>query len=104
MDDFDKAIQLGYDAPHAYSSRGMFHAAMGKFDEAISDYTTALEKNSDNEDVSPYITRGGLRDASRIQKGDRRLQRSLSEQAGRADVYQQRAVALKLDGQLGCGD
>jgi tetratricopeptide (TPR) repeat protein len=42
--DYDMAIQLGYQEPHAYSSRGLFHAALGQYESAVKDYTTAIEK------------------------------------------------------------
>ncbi len=45
LDDFNKAIELGYDAAHAYMSRGLFYAAKGEHDKAIADYTIAIEKD-----------------------------------------------------------
>lgn len=101
LDDFDQAIKLGYDAPHAYSSRGMFHAAMGDFDEAIADYTTALQRDKDKEDFSPLLNRAAVymtlqRFTDAIADYDEVIRRKPEM----ASAYQQRAVAHKLSGQL----
>ncbi len=53
---FNKAIELGYAEAHAYSSRGLFHAAMGEYEAAIADYTKAIEK--DPKDEVPLVNRG----------------------------------------------
>ncbi|WP_417748963.1 tetratricopeptide repeat protein [Rosistilla oblonga] len=101
LDDFDRAIKLGYDAPHAYSSRGMFHAAMGDFDEAIQDYTTALKRDKEKEDFSPLLNRAAVymtlqKFPDAIADYDEVIQRK----PDLASAYQQRAVAHKLSGNL----
>ncbi len=53
IEDFDKAIELGYEQAHAYASRGMFLASRGDFAKAIEDYNRALEL--DLEDQSPLV-------------------------------------------------
>ena len=58
LQDFDKAIELGYTEGHAYTSRGLFHAEMGNFDEAIADYDKALEV--DPESIAPVINRAAV--------------------------------------------
>lgn len=97
--DFDKAIELGYEAAHAYSSRGLYHAAAGNFAEAIADYTAAIEK--DAEDIGPRINRAAAylatrRFADAIADYTAAIERHPENPA----FYQQRAVALKAAGQL----
>ena len=58
MGDFDKAIQAGYKEPHAYSSRGLFHASLGNYDKALADYDMAIEQGAD--DASPHINRAAV--------------------------------------------
>jgi tetratricopeptide (TPR) repeat protein len=59
LEDFDKAIELGYEQPHAYASRGLFLASSGELDKAIADYNKALEL--DPEDISPLINRAAAK-------------------------------------------
>lgn len=94
LDDFNKAIELGYVEAHAYMSRGLFYAARGEHDKAIEDYTTAIEK--DPKDVSPLINRA----AAYILKGQ--VENAIKDYnlaiEGRTNdpiLYQQRAVAFK---------
>lgn len=99
LDDFNKAIELGYQAAHAYMSRGLFYAARGEHDRAIEDYTTAFEK--DKEDISPLINRA----AAYILKGkaEEAIQDYNVAIQGRSNdpiLYQQRAVALKAMNKL----
>ena len=62
--DFDTAIEIGYREPHAYVSRGLFHASMGHYDQAIADYDEALKL--DPEATAPLINRA----AARMGKGE----------------------------------
>ncbi|QDV71030.1 TPR repeat-containing protein YrrB [Rosistilla carotiformis] len=101
LDDFDRAINLGYDAPHAYSSRGMFHAAMGDFDEAIKDYTTALERDTEKEDFSPLLNRAAVyMTLQNFPAAITDYDEVILRKPDLASAYQQRAVAHKLNGDL----
>lgn len=101
LDDFDKAIELGYDAPHAFSSRGMFYASMGKFNEAIKDYTTALAKDKEKEDFSPYLNRAAVFMSLRqFKDAIADYDSVIKAKPELASAYQQRAVAHKLNGSL----
>jgi tetratricopeptide (TPR) repeat protein len=97
--DFDEAIELGYQEPEAYSSRGLFHAALGNFDKAIADYTTAIERGA--EDEAPYINRAAVHMSQ--QNYDAAIEdytRAIRIRANSPTVYQQRAVAYKLKDDL----
>jgi tetratricopeptide (TPR) repeat protein len=97
--DFNKAIELGYVEPLAYSSRGLFLAAMGEYDAALADYTRAVEKDVSNDVLivnraSVYMSMGKYEDA--VQDYNRAI-----EANGRSAVYfQQRAIAQKLLGNV----
>ncbi|QDT11062.1 tetratricopeptide repeat protein [Stieleria marina] len=97
--DFDKAIELGYDEPHAYTSRGLFHAAMGKHEAAIKDYNKAIVKDPD--DAAPYINRAAVY----MQKGSFAsaaddYTTALESNKGDAGLLHQRAIAWKSAGEL----
>ena len=97
--DFDRAIELGYDASHAFMSRGLFYASQGNQEKAIEDYTKAIEK--DLKDTSPRINRA----ASYVLIGKHDLaiddySKAIESQPANAILYQQRAVAYKALGQL----
>ncbi len=97
--DFDKAIELGYEAAHAYSSRGLYHAAAGNFAEAIADYTVAIEK--DAEDIGPRINRAAAFLATRrFADAIADYTAAIEQDPENPAFYQQRAVALKAAGQL----
>lgn len=97
--DYDHAIELGYRDSEAYSSRGMFHAALGNYDQAIADYTAAIERGKD--DPAPYINRAAVYmtqqnfDAAITDYG-----RAIEIRSDNPTVHQQRAVAYKLKGDL----
>lgn len=95
--DFDAAISLGYDEPHAYASRGMFLASTGKFEAAIEDFTTAIVK--DPKDTACYLNRAGVymtvKDyANAIKDYDA----ALTIDPDQSTMFQQRAIAKKLSG------
>ena len=106
--DFNKAIELGYEEPHAFSSRGLFHAALGDFEKAIADHSLAIEKqtarvDSDGEerDAVPYINRA----AAYLAIGN--LDAAINDYSVAIEIrpedpvlYQQRAIAKKEAGQL----
>lgn len=95
--DFDRAIELGYDAAHAYTSRGLFHAEVGNFDKAIADYSTALEK--DPEEISPLINRAAVHMARKDYSAaidDYTL--ALEKKKNNLALLQQRGVAYKAAG------
>ncbi len=97
--DFDKAIEIGYQSPHAYASRGMFHASMRNYDRAISDYSIAIEKNPKDDAsflnrASVYMTSGKVNEALDD------YTRAIELKPANAVLYQQRAVAYKIAGKL----
>ena len=97
--DFDKAIELGYDAAHAYTSRGLFHAEAGNFDKAIADYAKAIEK--DPKDTAPLVNRAAVQMA----KGDHQAAiddytKALEQKPDNIALLQQRGVAFKAAGKL----
>jgi len=99
LEDFDKAIELGYTEAHAYSSRGLFHAAMGNYNDAIADYDRATE--IDPEDIAPIINRA----AARISKGDfvaavADYTLAINKKQNSVSLLHQRAIALKAAGKL----
>lgn len=99
LEDFDNAIELGYTESHAYSSRGLFHAAMGNYADAIADYDKAIE--IDPEDIAPIINRA----AARISKGDfvaavADYTLAISKKPNSASLLHQRAIAHKAAGKL----
>lgn len=99
LEDFDKAIDLGYQAPHAYTSRGLFHAEMGNFDEAIADYNEALRL--DPEDLSPLINRAAVYMSQReFLHAAADYTRVLEERKESVSLLHQRAIALKAAGRL----
>ncbi len=97
--DFDKAIELGYDAAHAYISRGLFHASVGNLEKSIQDFTKAIEK--DPKDDASYINRA----AAYVQSGNldaaiADYNEAIQRKPKNAALYQQRAVAKKIAGRL----
>jgi len=95
--DFDQAISLGYDEPHAYVSRGMFLASTGKFEAAIEDFTTAIVK--DPKDTACYLNRAGVymtvKDYANAIKD---YNAALTIDPDQSTMFQQRAIAKKLSG------
>ncbi len=99
VEDFDQAIKLGYEEPHAYSSRGLFHASIGNFDNAIADYNKALEL--DPESIAPLINRAAVYMAQgEVEKAIGDYTAALKQKPGNASLLRQRAIALKADGKL----
>ena len=99
LEDFDRAIEIGYEASHAYSSRGLFHAAMGKFDDAINDYNKALEV--DPGEIAPLINRA----AAQMSKGEHTeaindYTLALEKKPDNVSLLRQRAIAWKASGDL----
>ncbi|EMI18398.1 TPR repeat-containing protein [Rhodopirellula maiorica SM1] len=99
VEDFDQAIKLGYKEPHAYSSRGLFHAAIGNFDKAIADYNMALEL--DPESIAPLINRAAVYMAQgEVEKAIKDYTAALKSKPANASLLRQRAIALKAAGKL----
>lgn len=97
--DFNNAIEKGYVASHAYSSRGLFLAAQGDQDAAIADYERALA--IDPADVTPRINRAELE----MQQGDfakaiADYTTALEIRRDNAALLKQRANAYQAAGQL----
>ncbi len=99
VEDFDQAIKLGYQEPHAYSSRGLFHASLGNFDKAIADYDKALEL--DPEGVAPLINRAAVYMAQgKPTKAIDDYTAALLKKPENVSLLRQRAIAWKAAGEL----
>lgn len=85
--DFNSAIAKGYQASHAYSSRGLFLAAHGDPDAAIADYEKALA--IDPADVTPRINRAELE----MQQGD--YEKAITDYTAALQIRQDNAVLLQ---------
>ncbi|MCM2370890.1 tetratricopeptide repeat protein [Aporhodopirellula aestuarii] len=97
--DFNTAIEKGYTAAHAYSSRGLFLAARGEHQAAISDYDKALE--IDPDDVTPLINRAAVHmGQGEYEKAIRDYTAALDVRKNNAALLRQRAIAYKAAGQL----
>lgn len=92
--DFDRAIELGYTAAHAYMSRGLFWAASRHFEKAILDYTKAIEKQP--TDVAALVNRAAAYLASnQLEKSEQDYTAAITLQPKSPLLYQQRAVTRK---------
>lgn len=92
--DFDKAIDLGYTAPHAYMSRGLFYAAQGKFREAITDYDKAIEQSP--KDIALLINRAAaFMSIPDFSAAIQDYSQAIEIQKDNPLLYQQRAIAFK---------
>ncbi len=105
--DYDRAIELGYKEPHAYSSRGMFHASAENYDKAIADFTTAIKltnasKSPEAEkDDTPYLNRAATYMAvEKYALAVKDYDEAVRRRPKKASTYQQRAFAFKADGKL----
>lgn len=97
--DFDHAIAKGYDTDHAYSSRGLFHAAVGNLEKAIADFSIAIEKSPN--DFANFINRASAYvSAEDLPLAIKDYDSAVKLQPNNAAIYQQRAVAKKLAGDL----
>lgn len=97
--DFNKAIELGYEAAHAYSSRGLFQAAIGEYDLAIADYTQAIEK--DPKDEVPLVNRASVyMSMGKYEEAAQDYTNAIAINGKSAVYVQQRAIAQKLLGNV----
>ena len=97
--DYDKAIELGYQSPNAFASRGMFHASLRNFEKAIADYSLAIEK--DPKDDATYLNRASVYMTSgKVDEAIQDYTRAVELKPLNAVLYQQRAVAHKIAGKL----
>ncbi len=94
LEDFDQAIKVGYEEPHAYSSRGLFNASIGNFDKAIADYGKALEL--DPEGIAPLVNRAAVHMArGHVENAIDDYTLALQKKPGNASLLRQRAMAWK---------
>jgi tetratricopeptide (TPR) repeat protein len=99
LEDFDKAIELGYREAHAYTSRGLFHAEIGNYEAAIADYNEALQ--IDTEDLSPLVNRAAVyMSQGEFLKAAADYTRVLEDREGSTTLLHQRAIAYKSAGKL----
>jgi tetratricopeptide (TPR) repeat protein len=99
LEDFDKAIELGYKEAHAYTSRGLFHAEMGNYDKAIADYDEALKINP--EDLAPVINRAAVHmSRGNYLKAAEDYTLVLKVKEKSSSILHQRAIAYKSAGKL----
>lgn len=101
--DFDKAIDMGYQEAHAFSSRGLFHASKGDYEKAIADYNEALK--IDPESPAPLINRAAARMGQRkfelaIDDYSEALARVGDRPSQVRSLLRQRAIAYKAAGQF----
>jgi tetratricopeptide (TPR) repeat protein len=97
--DFDKAIEMGYDQPHAFSSRGLFHAAMGKGDLAVADFGRAIEKAP--KDESHLVNRAAVfMEMQQYEKAVADYTSALALKPENPALFQQRAIGHKWLGKL----
>jgi tetratricopeptide (TPR) repeat protein len=100
LGDFDKAIALGYQAPHAFVSRGMFYAAGGKYKEAIEDYTRAIDIAGGDE--SALISRAAAyMNLQQFEQAIADYTEALGKTRGPGTILMQRALAYRAAGRLG---
>ncbi|MEM9586319.1 MAG: tetratricopeptide repeat protein [Planctomycetota bacterium] len=99
LEDFDLAIEKGYTAAHAYTSRGLFHASMRQYDEAIADYSRAMEIEPDA--IAPLINRAAAHvSAGRFDEAIQDYTDAIKLKPDTISLLQQRAVAHKAAGKL----
>jgi tetratricopeptide (TPR) repeat protein len=97
--DFNQAIDLGYEAAHAFASRGLFHAAMGEYEAATRDYTTAIEK--DPKDEMPIVNRASVyMSTGKYEDAVNDYTTVIGRNSSNAAYFQQRAIAQKFLGNL----
>lgn len=95
--DFDRAIDLGYATVDSYSSRGMFHAAMGNYDLAYADHTQAIRQDAKSE--VPLINRAAvLLTQNKPTEALRDYDAAIQLNSKNPTLYQQRALAWKAAG------
>ncbi|MFO1065912.1 MAG: tetratricopeptide repeat protein [Pirellulales bacterium] len=99
LEDFNKAIDLGYREAHAFASRGLFHAALGNNDAALADYSEAIKLNP--KDSASLINRAAVYLATEKPDSavaDYSAALALDEKNG--VLLQQRGIAYKAAGKL----
>ena len=97
LGDFDRAIELGYEKPHAYISRGLFHAPQGDHEQAIADYNKAIE--IDPKDIAPLINRAAVHMVrGEYTEAAKDYTDALAKDTSRNALLHQRAIAYKAAG------
>jgi tetratricopeptide (TPR) repeat protein len=99
LEDFDRAIELGYKESHAFVSRGLFHASVGNYEEAIADYEQAL--TIDPDDITPLINRAAVyMMQAEYEKAVKDYSTAFLQDPERKSLLHQRAIAHKAAGML----
>ncbi len=99
LEDFDRAIELGYEEAHAFVSRGLFHASLGNHEKAIADYERAL--SIDPDDIAPLVNRAAVHMMmAAYDKAIEDYTAALKQEPQRISLLHQRAIAHKASGNL----
>lgn len=97
QEDYNRAIELGYEEAHAFVSRGLFFASQGKHDEAIDDYNRAIKLEPD--DPAPLINRAAVHMVrGEYVKAAQDYTRAFAKDTTRFAILHQRAIAYKAAG------
>ncbi|TWU20028.1 tetratricopeptide repeat protein [Allorhodopirellula heiligendammensis] len=97
--DFNSAIDKGFQAAQAYSSRGLFLAAQGDHQGALADYDRALA--IDPADVTPLVNRAEINmQQGEFDKAIADYTAALKTRPDNAALLRQRAIASKAAGKL----
>lgn len=97
LEDYDQAIEMGYQEAHAFISRGLFHASLGNYDKAIADYDQAIK--ADPKDSAPLINRAtAYMMKGQFDKAADDYTEAIEREPKRTALLHQRAIAHKAAG------
>lgn len=99
LKDFDRAIELGYDSPNAYSSRALFLTANGQYDKAVEDFNKAVEKGDRSESILINRAAAYLQ-MNKVDEAIADYSAAIALNDKNAGIFQQRATAYKVKGEL----
>ena len=94
MDDYGKAIELGYDETDVYNNRADLWLKMNKPDNAMRDVNIAIEK--DNKESVLFVTRGEIYIAmNKLSEAIADFDHALSINNDIKDAYENRAKCFR---------